>query len=93
MTFLRYIASPYTIPKRKKRSYLIIKVDDSYPITEALHWLTHADVIVGHNIIGYDLPVLRKTYSWFEPCNNVIDTLVLSRLYHPNMMEIDKKET
>ena len=56
-----------------------------------MHWLTHADVIVGHNIIGYDLPVLRKTYSWFEPCGNVIDTLTLSRLYHPNMMEIDKK--
>ena len=64
---------------------------DCYPITEALHWLTHADLIVGHNIIGYDLPVLRKTYSWFEPCRNVIDTLLLSRLYHPNLLDIDQK--
>ena len=65
--------------------------DQSGPITEALHWLTHADIIVGHNIIGYDIPVLRKTYSWFESSATVIDTLILSRLYHPNLMEIDKK--
>ena len=61
------------------------------PITEALHWLSSADVIIGHNIIGYDIPVLRKTYSWFEFSGNVLDTLVLSRLYHPNLMEIDKR--
>ena len=48
---------------------------DCPPITEALHWLSSADVIVGHNIVGFDLPVLRKIYSWFKPCNNVIDTL------------------
>jgi len=64
---------------------------DCYPITEALHWLTIADVIIGHNIIGYDLPVLRKTYPWFKYDGTVLDTLILSRLYHPNMMEIDKK--
>ena len=64
---------------------------DCYPITEGLHWLNSADVIVGHNIINYDLPVLRKTYPWFNTNANVVDTLVLSRLYHPNMMEIDRK--
>ena len=64
---------------------------DCYPITEGLHWLSSADIIVGHNIIGYDIPVLRKTYSWFQPSADVIDTLILSRLYHPNMMDIDKK--
>ena len=61
------------------------------PITEALHWLSSADVIIGHNIIGYDIPVLRKTYSWFEFSGDVLDTLVLSRMYHPNLMEIDKR--
>ena len=61
------------------------------PITEALHWLTSADVIAGHNIIGYDIPVLRKTYPWFKYDGDVLDTLVLSRLYHPNLMEIDKR--
>ena len=64
---------------------------DCYPITEGLHWLSNADVLIGHNIIGYDLPVLRKTYPWFKYDGTVLDTLVLSRLYHPNLMEIDKK--
>ena len=61
------------------------------PITEALHWLTSADVIAGHNLCNYDLPVLRKIYPWFSTTATVIDTLILSRLYHPNLMEIDKK--
>ena len=64
---------------------------NTYPITEGLHWLTSADVIVGHNIIGYDLPVLRKIYPWFKYDGTAIDTLVLSRSYHPNLMEIDKR--
>jgi uncharacterized protein YprB with RNaseH-like and TPR domain len=61
------------------------------PITEALHWLTSADVIAGHNVINFDIPVLRKVYPWFEYNGDVLDTLVLSRLYHPNLMEIDKR--
>ena len=61
------------------------------PITEALNWLNTADVIVGHNIIGYDLPVFRKVYPFFSTTAEIVDTLVLSRLYHPNMMEIDKR--
>ena len=65
--------------------------DQSGPITEALHWLSSADVLVGHNVINYDLPVLRKIYSWFDTDASIVDTLILSRLYHPNMMEIDKK--
>ena len=64
---------------------------DCPPITEALHWLTSADVIAGHNIIGYDIPTLRKVYPWFNTTADVLDTLVLSRLYHPNLMEIDKR--
>jgi len=61
------------------------------PITEALHWLTSADVIAGHNVLNFDIPVLRKVYPWFEYNGDVLDTLVLSRLYHPNLMEIDKR--
>ena len=64
---------------------------DCYPITEGLHWLSNADVLIGHGIIGFDLPVLRKTYPWFKFSGTILDTLILSRMYHPNMMEIDKK--
>ena len=65
--------------------------DKCSPITEGLHWLSSADVLIGHGIIGFDLPVLRKTYPWFKFSGTVLDTLILSRMYHPNMMEIDKK--
>ena len=65
--------------------------DKCRPITEACHWLGQADVIIGHNVINYDLPVIRKIYPFFSTNAQVVDTLVLSRLYHPNMMEVDKK--
>ena len=75
----------------KEETFVFNHQGDQRPITEALHWLSSADVIVGHNIIGYDLPVIKKIYSWFESSAQVIDTLVLSRNYHPNMMDIDKR--
>ena len=62
-----------------------------YPITEGLHQLTDADVVVGHNVIGFDLPVLNKVYPFFNTKAQIIDTLILSRLFHPNMREIDDK--
>ena len=53
--------------------------------------LEEADSIIGHNIIGYDIPVLKKLYSWFKPQGMVIDTLLLSRLYHADMLELDQR--
>jgi hypothetical protein len=47
---------------------------------------------LGHNVIGYDIPVLHKLYPWFVDPSTVVDTLLLSRLYHPQMMELDKKQ-
>ena len=64
---------------------------DQEPITRAITALEEASQIVGHNIINYDIPAIQKMYPFFEPQGEVIDTLVLSRLYHPNMMELDKK--
>ena len=63
----------------------------SYAITTALCYLELADVIVGHNIIGFDIPIIKRLYPWFNPRGVVIDTLLLSRLYHPNLFDIDQK--
>lgn len=60
------------------------------PITRGVQRLEDADVIVGHNVIGYDIPCLRKIYSWFTPTAMVVDTLLLSRLYHTDMLNIDQ---
>ena len=62
------------------------------PIIRAITRLEEADRIVGHNIINYDLRVITKLYPFFSPVGDVVDTLLLSRLYHPNLMEIDKKQ-
>ena len=63
----------------------------NYAIHTGIQWLETADVLIGHNIIGFDIPIIRKLYPWFTPPSNILDTLVLSRLYHPNLLDIDKK--
>jgi len=65
--------------------------NNRYSISEGLGKLLVADTIVGHNIIGFDIPCLGKLYNYFTPRNRVIDTLLLSRLYHPNIYDIDHK--
>ena len=51
------------------------------PIVRAVTYLMDADTIIGHNIIGFDIPVIKKIYPFFEPKGRIIDTLLLSRLY------------
>ena len=63
----------------------------NYSITTGLGWLEVADVLVGHNIIGFDIPIIQKLYPWFNPRGTIVDTLLLSRLYHPNLLDIDKQ--
>ena len=60
------------------------------PIVRGIQRLADSDICIGHNIIGYDIPVIRKLYPWFNASISV-DTLVLSRLYHADMLKLDKK--
>ena len=61
------------------------------PITRGVQRLEDAEVIVGHNIIGYDIPCIHKIYPWFSPTALVIDTLLLSHLYHTDLRDTDMK--
>ena len=63
------------------------------PIVRGVQRLEDADVIVGHNVIGFDIPVIKRIYPWFMPTAFVLDTLLLSRLYHTDILEIDKKRS
>ena len=56
---------------------------DSIPL--ALDRLRTADELIGHNIIGYDLPVIKKLYPDFKTDAKLTDTFVLSRLLHPDI--------
>ena len=51
-------------------------------LDDALKLLASADTLIGHNIIGFDLPVLKRLYD-FKYSGKIIDTLVMSRLYNP----------
>jgi hypothetical protein len=62
----------------------------NYSITTALSYLEVADVLIGHNIVGFDIPIIKQLYPWFNPSGTIVDTLLLSRLYHPNLLDIDK---
>ena len=57
-------------------------------IEEALQVLESADKLGGHNVMAYDLPVLKKLYN-FNYYGQVFDTLVASRLIWPNLKEKD----
>jgi len=61
------------------------------PITKGVQLIEDACNIIGHNIIGYDLPVIKKLYPWFTPKGTALDTFLLSRLYHADILDIDNK--
>ena len=51
-------------------------------IGEMLKFLDTVDVLIMHNGIGYDLPVLEKLYN-YKFKGKVVDTLLMSRLQKP----------
>ena len=61
------------------------------PVVRGIQILEEADIICGHNVISYDIPVIEKIYPWFKCTSLVVDTLLLSRLYHANMQDVDKQ--
>ena len=51
--------------------------------------LEEADCLIGHNIISYDIPLIKEIYPDFNPQGEIIDTLVLSRLFYPHIADRD----
>ena len=45
--------------------------------------LSDADVLIGHNIIGYDFDLIEKFYGW-KPACKILDTLVWSQVLNPD---------
>ena len=48
-------------------------------IQNGLQELAKADRIVGHNVIGFDLPALSKMYNFHPPLIKVLDTMVMAK--------------
>lgn len=54
-------------------------------IKELLAYLDTFDVLIAHNGIGYDWPLLKKLYGW-EYKGKKVDTLIMSRLLNPKRL-------
>jgi len=53
-------------------------------LQEGYEFLTKADTLIGHNIIGFDIPMVEKFGGIDLSKKPIIDTLVLSRLFNPS---------
>lgn len=58
-------------------------------IREGLSLLAQAELLIGHNIIKFDLPAIRKLYPDFHTQAQIRDTIVCSRLIWTNLKERD----
>jgi len=55
-----------------------------HTIVFGLKKLMEADLIIGHNVIKFDLPAIQKVYPWFTyDSRKVFDTITISRLVWP----------
>ena len=52
-------------------------------LSEGLEELMSADKLIGHNIVGFDVPVIKRLTGIDLYDKTLVDTLVLSRLFNP----------
>ena len=68
------------------------RVDEFGPdqIDAGLARLSEATYLTGHNIVGFDLPVLHRLHGWVPaPAVTVVDTLITSRLVLADIGDLD----
>ena len=58
-------------------------------IHRGLTALAEADRIVGHGVISFDIPALKKMYGFSPPLVKVVDTLVMSRCIFSDLRNED----
>ena len=61
----------------------------SNSVTNGITLLQEADVLIGHNIVGFDIPVIQGIYPFFETKAKLFDTLILSRMFFPDILHRD----
>lgn len=58
-------------------------------IPEALRIIAEAPLVVGHNIISFDIPCIQKLVPGWKPGGHVFDTLNATRLIYTNLKDLD----
>ena len=54
-------------------------------IKQIQEYIDGFDIIIGHNILGFDSPIVEKFLGVTFKQHEIIDTLTLSRLYNPQL--------
>lgn len=101
MTTLLFDLETTGLLRRGSKLHCIVARDLNDTDADALVWdaprgnldlgveqLRRADCLVGHNICGFDIPMIKELYD-FDFQGQTIDTLVLSRLFYPNIQDRD----
>lgn len=63
-----------------KRTFVFRNNHAENTLRQGIELLRTADLIVGHNILHYDIPVIEKLFGEFNPEGRIRDTLVLTRM-------------
>ena len=58
-------------------------------VTNGITLLQEADILIGHNIVGFDIPVIEGIYPFFKTNATLFDTLILSRMFFPDILNRD----
>lgn len=90
--FLRRGSSIHCIVMRDLNEEDEPQIFDCQPeraVIQGVKQLENADILIGHNIINYDIPLIKEQFPDFDYKGQVLDTLVLSRLYYPNISDRD----
>ena len=88
----RIVADIETDSKASKIWCLVTQDLDTKEVTvwreaseELREYLNKAEVIVGHNFISFDAPILNRLWKTKIRLSQVFDTLILSRLLNPSL--------
>ena len=65
------------VDSNKEYSFTPDTLSDGYKLLQS------ADKLIGHNIIGFDIPVIEQLAGVSLWDKKIVDTLVLSRLFNP----------
>lgn len=82
--FLHVVTKAHCAVFKEKDTGLVSKFRP-HQMPEMLAYLDTVDVLIGHNILGYDLPLLEKLFGYVYRGKRV-DTLVMSRLLNPKRL-------
>ena len=92
MTMLRLVFDIETDDLNATKVWCIVAQDaDSgqiykfapHQLESGIELLQSADTLIGHNIIGFDVPVVKRLMNVDLSNKKLIDTLILSRLFNP----------